>query len=119
MFEIKVIGEFSAAHNLRGYRGKCEELHGHNWKVEVLVSGKKLNKTGMIIDFKQIKFYLNKVLQKLDHNCLNRLNYFKRLNPTSENIAKYIYEDLKIIVSNLKSVSVWESDNSCASYYGK
>jgi len=119
MFEIRVAGEFNAAHNLKGYRGKCEELHGHNWKVEALILGESLDKTGMLIDFKQIKSRLNKVLQGLDHKHLNRLKYFKRLNPTSENIARYIYENLKILVSNLKSVSVWESDNSCASYYGK
>lgn len=119
MFEIKVTGEFSAAHNLREYRGKCEELHGHNWKIEVVVSGVNLDKAGMIIDFKQIKSRLNKVLDKLDHKYLNRLNYFKRANPTSENIAKYIHDNLKTKVTGLKLVTVWESDNSSASYYGE
>ena len=119
MFEIKVISDFNAAHNLRGYRGKCEELHGHNWRVEVVVCGKNLNKTGMLMDFKQLKFRLNNVLDRLDHKYLNRLSYFKRINPTSENIAKYIYDDLKKKVSSLKSVTVWESDNSSAIYYGE
>lgn len=118
MFEIKVVGEFSAAHNLRGYRGKCEELHGHNWRVEVVIAGRNLNKTGMLVDFKQIKSRLNKVLDKLDHKHLNRLSYFKRANPTSENIAKYIYSNLKLRLPSLKSVTVWESDDSSAIYYG-
>ena len=118
MFEIKVIGQFSAAHNLRGYRGRCEELHGHNWKVEVIVSGEKLDKTGMLIDFKQLKMRLNKVLDRLDHKYITRLTHFKRVNPTSENIAKYIYASLKDKAPGLRSVTVWESDNSSASYYG-
>jgi 6-pyruvoyltetrahydropterin/6-carboxytetrahydropterin synthase len=118
MFEIKVISQFSAAHNLRGYRGRCEELHGHNWKVEVNVSGEKLDKTGMLMDFKQLKKRLNKVLDKLDHKYITRLAHFKRINPTSENIAKYIYQSLRAQTPDLKSVTVWESDNSSASYYG-
>ena len=119
MFENKVVSEFNAAHNLKGYRGRCEQLHGHNWKVEVVVAQKNLNKIGMLIDFKEIKSRLNKVLDRLDHRYLNRLSYFKRINPTSENIAKYIYDNLKPQISNLKLVAVWESDNSSASYYGK
>ena len=119
MFENKVVSEFNAAHNLKGYRGRCEQLHGHNWRVEVVVAQKNLNKIGMLIDFKEIKSRLNKVLDRLDHRYLNRLSYFKRINPTSENIAKYIYDNLKPQISNLKLVAVWESDNSSASYYGK
>ena len=118
MFEIKVDSEFSAAHSLRGYRGRCEELHGHNWKVELVVAGKKLDKIGMLIDFKQIKSHLNKILQGLDHKHLNRLTYFKRINPTSENISRYIYDKLKSRASGLKLVTVWESESSSASYYG-
>lgn len=119
MFEIKVAGEFSAAHNLRGYRGRCEKLHGHNWKVEVVVAGKKPNKIGMLVDFKKLKFRLSRVLDKLDHEHLNRLNYFKKINPSCENIARYIYNNLKSQTPNLKSVTVWESDNSSATYYGE
>jgi 6-pyruvoyltetrahydropterin/6-carboxytetrahydropterin synthase len=117
MFEVKVIGEFSAAHNLREYHGSCEELHGHNWKVEVIVSGKRLDKAGMVIDFKKLKSRMNEVLNKLDHKHINRLEYFKRVNPTSENIAKYIFDNLRPLTANLKSVTVWESDNSSATYY--
>lgn len=119
MFEIKVVGEFSGAHNLRGYRGRCEQLHGHNWRIEVKVLGENLNSSGMLMDFRQIESRLNKVLDKLDHGYLNRHSYFKRLNPTSENIAKYIYENLKKRILGLKSVTVWESRDCSASYYGR
>jgi len=119
VYNIKVEENFSSAHNLRGYKGKCEELHGHNWKVEVAVSKEKLDKAGMVLDFKYLKMKLNKVLEKLDHKYLNNLSYFKKVNPTSENIAKYIYDRLKAQGSRLESVTVWESDNSCATYDGE
>ena len=119
MFEIKVTAEFSGAHNLREYQGRCERLHGHNWRVEVIVSGDKLNKTGMLIDFRKIKSQLKKITDKLDHKYLNELRYFKRFNPTSENIAKYIYDNLIKRVSSLKTVTVWESADSSACYYGE
>lgn len=117
MYNIKIEAYFSSAHFLRGYRGKCEELHGHNWKVEVTAQAKKLDKIGMLLDFKDLKMALNKVLEKLDHKCLNNLAYFKKVNPTSENIARYIYNNLKLGVTNLKLITVWESHNCCASYY--
>jgi len=119
MFEIKVAAEFSGAHKLREYQGRCEKLHGHNWKVEVIVSGAKLNKTGLLIDFRKIKSQLKKIIDKLDHKYLNELDYFKKFNPTSENIAKYIYDSLRKRISALKSVTVWESSDSSARYYGK
>lgn len=118
MYSIKVEGNFSSAHNLRGYKGKCEELHGHNWKAEIVLVKEKLDKIGMVADFKYLKDKLNKVLDKLDHKYLNKLAYFKKVNPTSENIAKYIYDCLKPQTPGLKSVTVWESDNSSATYYG-
>jgi 6-pyruvoyltetrahydropterin/6-carboxytetrahydropterin synthase len=116
MYNVKVEGNFSSAHNLRGYRGKCEELHGHNWRVEVVVAKDGLDKIGMLIDFKALKKKLHSVLDGLDHKHLNSLSYFKKVNPTSENIARYIYDKLSPQVSGLKSVAVWESDNSCAVY---
>lgn len=119
MYRIKVEADFSSAHFLRGYKGKCEALHGHNWKVEVVVAKNKLDKTGMVLDFKYLKMKLNKVLEKLDHKYLNNLSYFKKFNPTSENIAKYIFDRLQSQVSGLHSVVVWESDNSCAIYDGR
>ena len=119
MFSIKIESHFSAAHNLRGYRGKCEELHGHNWKIEVELAKDKLDKSGMVLDFRYLKQKLNQVLEKLDHKYLNNLAYFKKSNPTSENIARYIYDSLKAQAPSLKSVTVWESDNCSASYYGE
>lgn len=117
MYNIKVEADFSAAHNLRGYRGKCEELHGHNWKVEVVVTKDKLDKAGMVLDFKYLKQKLCRVVEQLDHKYLNKIPYFKKVNPTSENIARYIYDNLKAAVSGIASVTVWENYNSCASYY--
>lgn len=119
MYKIKVEADFSSAHNLRGYKGKCEELHGHNWKVELAAGSKKLDKIGMVLDFRFLKDKLNSVLDKLDHKYLNNLDYFKKINPTSENIAKYIYESLRDKVPGLVSITVWESEKSCAIYDGE
>ncbi len=119
MYSVKVEKDFSAAHNLRGYRGKCEDLHGHNWKVEIVVANNRLDKIGMVTDFKYLKAKLNTVLEKLDHKYLNNIAYFKKVNPTSEGIAKYIYDCLKKNISGLNSVTVWESEKCCATYYGE
>lgn len=119
MFEVMVKARFSAAHQLRGYRGKCEELHGHNWIVEVAVSSKKLNKQHMVIDFKDIKSALAKILEGLDHKLLNEVPPFDEINPTSENLAKYIFNEIKSALKNHKIawVRVWESEDSAATYY--
>ncbi len=119
MYSIKVEANFSSAHNLRGYKGKCEELHGHNWKIELAITKNKLDKLGMVADFRLVKDRLNMVLEKLDHKYLNNIPYFKKVNPTSENIAKYIYDCLKRQVPGVKSVTVWESENSSATYYNE
>lgn len=120
MFEVSVVMDFSAAHNLRGYRGKCEELHGHNWRVEVSVGSDQLDKIGMVEDFKVVKEKLRGILDLFDHKYLNVLPYFKKKNPTSENIAKLIYQKLKekIRRNDLKVlwVKVGETENSCAVY---
>ena len=92
MFELTVEDTFDAAHQLKGYEGPCENLHGHTWKVRVVVSGRKLNKLGMLLDFKEIKTALKRVLSGLDHRNLNDLPDFKKANPTSENVAVKIYE---------------------------
>ena len=123
MFEIKLIRKFSAAHNLRNYRGKCEKLHGHNWKVETILAGECLDKSEMLFDFTEAKKLVDAVLSEFDHNYLNRHYPFDQLNPTSENIAKYIFESiqkkLKKIDRQIKirKVTVWESDNQAASFY--
>jgi len=120
MYEVVVENSFSAAHNLRGYRRKCEKLHGHNWNVRVTVRGGDLDGTGMLIDFREVKGYLGKILEKLDHRYLNEIPQFRVNNPTSENIARFIFRELK---SRLRSsrykvnkVTVWESDTTSASY---
>lgn len=117
MYEIRIESTFSAAHNLRNYRGKCENLHGHNWKVEAVFRYRTLDKDGLAVDFKEVKVLLKKVLERFDHSYLNELDCFKKMNPTSENMAKLIYENLKKNNKNTASVSVWENESSCAAYY--
>ena len=116
MYEIKVKSSFSAAHNLRNYHGKCENLHGHNWNIEAVFAYKPLGKSGMAVDFKEAKNLLESVLEKFDHSYLNETNVFKRLNPTSENMAKLIYDEIKEKNRSVVAVSVWENENSCATY---
>lgn len=121
MFEITVISSFSSAHHLRQYKGKCEKLHGHNWKVEITVCGNLDEKSGMVIDFGILKQELKKVLSELDHAYLNDIDYFKKVNPSSENIAVYICERMKILLArynvSIKKVSIWENENQFATYY--
>ena len=121
MYEITVIVEFEAAHRIVDYPGKCNRLHGHNWSVEVTVAGKQLNELGMLIDFRELKNEVNQVIGKLDHIYLNELEEFKVHNPTAENLACYIYSELKKkqISGNsiiIRSVKVWESPKSAVTY---
>lgn len=120
MYRLTVKSEFSAAHNLRGYKGKCEELHGHNWRIEAVVAAKKLDRQGLALDFHEIKKALKEALDELDHKHLNQLSYFKKHNPTSEILAKYIFDKLcaRLPKGNchLQAVMVWESDSCSAAY---
>ncbi|MDD5120617.1 MAG: 6-carboxytetrahydropterin synthase QueD [Candidatus Omnitrophica bacterium] len=116
MYSLRVEGAFSSAHNLRGYKGKCEELHGHNWRVQINIKSDRLDKIGMVLDFKLLKNKLSACLEQMDHKYLNKLPYFKKVNPTSENIAAYIYKKLIVQIPLLKSVTVWENNTSCATY---
>jgi len=120
MYKLSVRAEFSAAHSLREYKGKCEALHGHNWKVEAVVAALKLDRQGLALDFHKIKKALRDVLDELDHRYLNQLLYFKKHNPTSENLAKYIFDKLLLYRlkgnGHLQAVTVWESDNCSATY---
>lgn len=116
MYSIKVESSFSSAHNLRGYKGKCEDLHGHNWRVEVVLRRETLDAVGMVADFKELKSMLNDILEELDHTYLNELPYFKKVNPTSEQIARYIYTTLKPRCPYLCLITVWENPTSCATY---
>ena len=140
MYELTIISDFAAAHNLRQYEGECENLHGHNWKVEVTVASKRLNKIGLAVDFKVLKRALEGILEKLDHKYLNDIPPFNKENPSSENIARYIYQEFEKALSippnpplpkggrgdlkkgskgglKVAKVKVWESDNAAATYY--
>jgi len=123
MFELTVSSHFSGAHRLRSLHGKCEELHGHNWKVEASVTSSKLNPEGIVIDFTLLKQKLERILKTLDHTYLNDLPYFSRREPSSENIAKYIFDQLKKELrgysATLKRVTTWESETASATYYGR
>jgi len=123
MYEITVTSHFSGAHRLRYLHGKCEGLHGHNWKVEASVVSGRLNKEGVVIDFKILKLKVEKVLKSLDHTYLNDLPYFSGEEPSSENIAKYIFDKLKEELKGhpgiLKRVTAWESETASATYFGR
>ena len=122
MYELTVVTQFAAAHQLRKFRGKCEKLHGHNWRIEVSLTGEKLNNAGVLIDFKEIKDATDRILEELDHSFLNELPKFKDQNPSSENIAAYIFEKLGSTLNNnqikVTKVTAWESDSAGASYSG-
>ena len=120
MYRLKIYTHFPAAHNLIHYDGDCENLHGHNWKVEVTVCAKELDKSGLGIDFKILKGRTKELLGTLDHKYLNELEPFITASPSSENIARYLYYELEKLLNSdnvsVESVNVWESENACASY---
>ena len=121
MYELKIITQFAAAHRLENFYGKCEGLHGHNWKVEVFLVGEQLDETGLLMDFGKIKAQTNDLLKEIDHKYLNELEAFRKQNPSSENLARYLFERLSADLNQdgvqVSRVNVWESDTSCASYY--
>ncbi|MFC1978711.1 6-carboxytetrahydropterin synthase QueD [Chloroflexota bacterium] len=120
MFEISVSQHFDAAHYLREYNGKCEELHGHRFEVVVSLKCDKLNDIGLAYDFTEFKKYLNEILDEYDHTCINEVAPFDKLNASSENIAVSIYGQMKQklgeFATALSSVQVWESPSSCVTY---
>ena len=120
MYRLTIQTSFAAAHNLLQYQGDCENLHGHNWKVDVTVAARELDKSGLGIDFKILKAETRRLLETLDHKYLNDLPMFKGLSPSSENIARYLFEELGRTLNNenvtVSMVNVWESDFACASY---
>ncbi len=120
MYELKVITQFGAAHQLKETGGECENLHGHNWKVEVYVKGECLDRHGLLVDFKVLKEETREIIERLDHKYLNELEWFRDMNPTSENISRLIYELLSLKINNEKisvsRVTTWESDTACATY---
>lgn len=116
MFELIVDDIFSAAHQLNGYDGPCENIHGHNWKVQIVVGGKELDNKGLLVDFKNLKTFLQEELSKYDHKFLNEV---LKVNPTSENIAKIIFNNIKQELPaqvKLSKVFVWESEDAGVSY---
>jgi len=119
MYRVRAIMSFGGAHNLRNYNGKCENLHGHNWKVEAYLKGDELDKTEMLVDFTILKKRMKEILDTLDHKYLNeQVEFFKTNNPTSENIARYIYSGLKETFGGLTDrVVVWETDIQAAEYW--
>jgi 6-pyruvoyltetrahydropterin/6-carboxytetrahydropterin synthase len=122
MFELKIITDFAAAHQLAMVSQKCEELHGHNWKIEVCVQGEKLNEAGVLIDFGEVKKHVKDIMTKLDHKFLNNLEIFEnKTPPSSENIAVYIAKALESKLDNTEGIRVsrvtaWESENASAAY---
>lgn len=122
MYEVYVDESFAAAHNLRGYKGKCEDLHGHNYKVRVTLEGKELDSVGLLYDFVHLKQVIHGVIGALDHKYLNELKPFDVLNPSAENIARYIYEETSKRLrqapngTGVASITVWESDVTAATY---
>lgn len=119
MYEVSVEGGFAGAHNLKGYEGLCEQLHGHNWKVACTLRSDKLDELGMVIDFKKVKAMLAEILNQFDHRYLNDLEPFRKENPTTENLARYIFKSLARKVPEgiqVARVTVWESAGSAVSY---
>lgn len=108
---------FDAAHALRGYKGSCENLHGHTWRVQIFLQGEKLNNIGIMHDFRDIKAKLSAIVEKYDHCNLNDLPEFKIDNPSSENLSRIIYLALKSVLPGINKATVWESPSTCASYY--
>jgi 6-pyruvoyltetrahydropterin/6-carboxytetrahydropterin synthase len=123
MFELKIITQFAAAHRLLNFQGKCEQLHGHNWKVEVFLQAARLDSAGLVRDFGEIKTITHEVLNGLDHHYLNELVPFKEENPSSEHIARYLFHELSRRLNDdraqVSKISVWESDSACATFLGE
>jgi 6-pyruvoyltetrahydropterin/6-carboxytetrahydropterin synthase len=120
MYEVTIRKTFSAAHLLREIGGKCEELHGHNFIVEVSAAADALNEDGLLIDFRLLKRWTDEVLDGLDHKYLNDIDCFNDINPSSERIARFIYESIDEKARQAKvpltRVTVWESENARVSY---
>ena len=122
MYEVSVDETFAAAHNLREYKGKCENLHGHNYKVRITLAGPEVDAVGLLYDFVHLKQVIQGVIRSLDHRYLNELSPFDKINPSAENIAWYIFDETS---KNMKrppngavvsSITVWESDVTSATY---
>ncbi len=119
MFELVYKTHFAAAHNLREYEGNCENLHGHNWKIDVMIKSTSLDDLGMLIDFRDVKRMVEGILDTLDHRYLNEIEPFTKINPTTENIARFISDELTKLMpegTSVAGVTAWESDNCGVTY---
>ena len=124
MFEVTVEKSFAAGHYLRNYKGKCEKPHGHNYKVQVTLRGRDLDKAGLLLDFKDLKNVVGNVIERLDHQMINDLEPFQTLNPSAENLARYFYQQagtrLGLLTDGrvqVKEVTVWETEDAAARYF--
>ena len=121
MYYLQVEDDFAAAHQLRGYRGKCENLHGHNWRVRAKIKGERLDSAGMLVDFGELKRLVKECLDRLDHRFLNETAPFDAMNPTSENLAKHLFDELGSRLPDgllVHEIVVWESEKCAAGYDG-
>lgn len=119
LYALTVCSSFSAAHRLREYQGNCERLHGHNWRVEATVESPEVDGRGMALDFRTMKGALHDVLSRMDHKYLNEIPPFDAENPSSENIARHIFEEMEVKIlppARLARVTVWESEDARAEY---
>ncbi len=120
MYELKVVTRFAAAHRLTMVGAKCENMHGHNWKIEVVLAGERLDEGGVLMDFGEIKSRLKTVIGRLDHQYLNDLDMFPGRQPSSERIAAWIAGEMQAAIQTpgvrVRRVSAWESEDSCATY---
>jgi 6-pyruvoyltetrahydropterin/6-carboxytetrahydropterin synthase len=123
MYQVCKESDFSGAHYLRDYHGKCENIHGHNWKVRVCVTANELDKSGMVIDFVELKKVLEDEINHFDHQDINKVAPFDKINPTSENLAKHFFDQISNRINNervrVSKVMVWETEHSCAIYNGE
>ena len=122
MFEVTIEETFAAGHALRNYRGKCENVHGHNYRAEVTLRGAELNAIGLLVDFVELKRVVHAVLDRMDHQWLNDFPPFDVLNPSAENMAKYIYDEVSAALTaqegvRVASVRLWETDTASAAYF--
>ena len=120
MYELKVVTKFAAAHQLTMVGAKCENMHGHNWKIEVHVTGEKLDEGGVVMDFGVIKKHVRNIMSQLDHKYLNELEFFQHSQPSSENIAWFVAHELQQRIDHpsvkVSRVTAWESDDASATY---
>jgi 6-pyruvoyltetrahydropterin/6-carboxytetrahydropterin synthase len=124
MFQITVEDTFAAGHYLRNYRGKCENPHGHNYKVRVTLCGEELDRAGLLLDFKDLKDVVRDVMDRLDHQMINDLEPFTVLNPSAENLARYFYDQTQARLRSttngrvrVKDVTIWETETTTATYF--